>query len=279
MKIKLALALLLISITTFAQDTSTAEVETALSRFLAEYNKSPYDFFKKRSTDDFRYIDRQGAFVLKPALLKSSEGRPGLQSSASDLKIFRLGDLAVVSGIQSYDGNENVKTAFTYTLKKEGKGPTAEWKFAASQHTPILAQPTSTRLPDGLKADEAAIRAVLEGHTQASMDRDAEKTVSYLANSPNVAVSYNVPGYPRGYDVIADGYRKILGSMPKTPQKLSTGDYRYRIVGNTAFVTSIETYTKPDGTVSKMHKANYLEKEGSQWKIIGNFWMPEVPAK
>ncbi|WP_020605917.1 nuclear transport factor 2 family protein [Spirosoma spitsbergense] len=142
----LALALLLMSAACFAQVTANADVETALSQFLTEYNQSPYDFFKKRSTDDFRYIDRQGAFVLKPALLKSSEGRPSIESSASDLKIIRLGDLAVVSGIHSFGKEGTAKTAFTYTLKKEGKGAAAVWKFAASQHTPILGNSAPTNL-------------------------------------------------------------------------------------------------------------------------------------
>ena len=95
-----------------------------------------------------------------------------------------------------------------------------------------------------------------------------------------MAVSYNVRGYPRGYEQVADGYRKVLADLPKGTSKVTTSDYRYRIVGNTAFVTYIETYTKPDGTVAgRTHKANYLEKEGGQWKMIGNFWMPEEKAK
>ena len=130
MKTKLIiLPLLLMSAGAFAQTTSTADVETALNQFLTEYNKSPYDFFKKRATDDFRYIDRNGLFVLRPVVLKGSEGRPGLESSASDLKIFRSGDLAVVSGIQSFGAAGNGKTAFTYTLKKITNGPTPQWMF------------------------------------------------------------------------------------------------------------------------------------------------------
>ena len=165
----LTLALLLMSAASFAQSTSTAEVETALGQFLTEYNQSPYDFFKKRSTDDFRYIDRQGAFVLKPALLKSSEGRPSMESSASDLKILRSGDLAVVSGIQSFGKEGTAKTAFTYTLKKEGKGAASEWKFAASQHTPILGQSAPTNLlaefPAMMKARNADTEGWLRTHT------------------------------------------------------------------------------------------------------------------
>ncbi len=133
------------------------------------------------------------------------------------------------------------------------------------------------------KADETAIKAVLEGHTQAVMDKDAEKAVSYFANSPNVAISFQQPGsgYVRGYQAVTGGYRSVINadSFKKSEDKLTTADYLFRIVGNTAFVTYIETDTAPDGTAKRTHKANYLEKENGQWKMLGNFWTPEVLAK
>lgn len=269
-----ALALLLISAATFAQSNSTAEVETALKEFLAENAASSYAFFKNRLTPDFRYINTKGAISSRDIVLKGSEGGKGVQSDVSDLKIFRSGDLAVVSGIHNFSG---WRTGFTYTMEKQLVNGSPKWMFAASQHTPV--QPVQTA-----GADEAAIKSVLEGHSQAASDGDVEKAVSYFANSPNVAISHQLPGsgYIRGYQAVTDGYRKELkaDSFKKSTDKLTTGDYRYRIVGNTAFVTYVETFTKPDGAVdSRYHKANYLEKEGGQWKMIGNFWMPEQKAK
>ena len=66
-----------------------------------------------------------------------------------------------------------------------------------------------------------------------------------------------------------------LAHALKSPYKLATTAYRYRIVGTVAFVTYIEPYTKPDVTILTSHKAGYLEKENSRWKLIGNFWIPE----
>ncbi len=125
------------------------------------------------------------------------------------------------------------------------------------------------------KADELAIRAVLEGHSLACLDADVEKAVSYYAHSPYVATAFSQPGYQRGYDAVAAAYRKEFANAQKSPDKLATKDYRYRIVGNVAFVTYVETYTKPDGTFRTSHKADYLEKENGHWKLIGNFWIPE----
>lgn len=125
------------------------------------------------------------------------------------------------------------------------------------------------------KTDELAIRAVLEGHSLACLDADVEKAVSYYAHSPYVATAFSEPGYQRGYDAVAAAYRKEFANSQKSPDKLATKDYRYRIVGNVAFVTYIETYTKPDGTIRTSHKAGYLEKEYGRWQLIGNFWIPE----
>ena len=124
--------------------------------------------------------------------------------------------------------------------------------------------------------EEAAIKAVVEGHSRAVLEADVEKTLSYFANSPHVAILYKQPDghYLRGYQEINDIYRKVMTGATRKDEKLTTDDYLYRINGNTAFVTYIETYTKPDGTVSKTsNKANYMEKENGQWKMISNFWM------
>jgi hypothetical protein len=131
-----ALVMLLTQLPSFSQSTSTAEVETAINQFIVEYNKAPYDFFKNRCTPDFRYTDGDGSFTLLPTILKNSKGRPSTKSSISNLKTFRKGDLGVVSGIHSFDGER--KVAFTYTLEKRTvAGSAPKWMFAASQHTPV----------------------------------------------------------------------------------------------------------------------------------------------
>ncbi len=274
MKTKLfTLALLLMfSAGCFAQKPFT---QATLNEIGDEYKANSKAFFTKWLSDDFRYANRKGAFQTRSDVV-AGDAQKILKTEFIDPVILQSGDLAVVSGIHrtervESDGKPYIgQVTCTYTFqRRQGK-----WMFVASQQTAI------PQNQSGSASDEAAIKTVLEGHSQASEERDAEKAISYLAKSPNVAVSYNAPGYPRGYEAVAEGYRKVLGSLPKGTNKLTTGDYRYRIVGNTAFVTYIETYTKPDGTVaSRQHKANYLEKEGDQWKMIGNFWLPEQKAK
>ncbi|MBC8155389.1 MAG: DUF4440 domain-containing protein [Bacteroidetes bacterium] len=274
----LLLAGLLISTASFAQPAFTL---ATLNEMGEEYKTDSKAFFTSRLSDDFRYTTTKGVYQTRKDII-AGDPQKILKTEYAEPVIFQSGNLAVVSGIHKVervgpDGSPVMgQVACTYTFQRRQN----KWMFVASQQTAIANPPAQGEGQAGsVGIDEAAIRTVLEGHTQASMNRDAEKAVSYFANSPNVAVTYDAPGYPRGYDVVADGYRKLLGSMAKSDEKLSTSDYRYRIVGNTAFVTCREIYTKPDGTVSAMHKANYLEKEGSQWKMIGNFWMPEQKAK
>ena len=267
------LALLLTSAASFAQSTFT---KATLDEILAEYKTNSRAFFMNRLSDDFRYTTPNGAYQTRKDIL-GGEPQKILKTEIAEPVIFQSGDLAVVSGIHKVertgsDGNPVMgQVACTYTFQRRAN----KWTFVASQQNNI-----ANDLAGSATADEVAIKSVAEGHSQASEERDAEKAISYLAKSPNVAVSYNVPGYPRGYEQVADGYRKVLAGLPKGTSKVTTSDYRYRIVGSTAFVTYIETYTKPDGTVDgRTHKANYLEKEGGQWKMIGNFWMPEQKAK
>ena len=272
MKTKLLILLLLTSAASFAQTFTKA----TLNEILTEYKTNSKTFFMNRLSDDFRYTTPNGAYQTRKDIL-GGEPQKILKTEIAEPVIFQSGDLAVVSGIHKTertgsDGNPATgQVACTYTFQRRAN----KWLFVASQQNNI-----ANDLTGSTTADEAAIKAIAEGHSQASEERDVEKAISYLAKSPNVAVSYNVPGYPRGYEQVADGYRNVLADLPKGTNKVTTSDYRYRIVGNTAFVTYIETYTKPDGTVdSRYHKANYLEKEGGQWKLIGNFWMPEQKVK
>lgn len=261
----LVVALLLSGAGAFAQTNSTAEVETALNQFLSEYNKSPYDFFKKRATNDFRYIDRNGLFVLRPVVLKGSEGRPSLESSASDLKIFQSGDLAVVSGIQSFGEAGSAKTAFTYTLKKMTNGASPQWMFAASQHTPIQS-------PQSVTADEAAIKNVIEGLTTAMYARDFKTYLNYWSTAPYVSrVSTNQEG--KVTKMTGDEYRKTVEQyaaqkLKPSGERATRDNWLIRVNGNSAFVIFDQHNEYPDGTNRDSVEERYLERVNNEWKIV-----------
>lgn len=74
--------------------------------------------------------------------------------------------------------------------------------------TPLLLLILATGASTQQLAEEAHIKAVLEGHNRACMDKDAEKAISYFACIPPVAITYQAigSGYIRGYD-----YAKLTG--------------------------------------------------------------------
>ena len=114
----------------FAQKDDADDLEKMLTGFVAEYNKDPYKFFSERLADDFRYIDDKGVISDRDQVLKRNEGRKSLNSSVSDVKFFKDGNLVVSSGYHTFEGT---KLAFTYTwIKRQDK-----WYFLASQHTAV----------------------------------------------------------------------------------------------------------------------------------------------
>ena len=265
----LLLALLLMSAGSFAQKAFT---QATLDDILAEYKANSKAFFMNRLSDDFRYTTPKGTYQNRPDIVVQNAQKI-LKVEIAQPVIFQSGDLAVVSGIHKTervgaDGNPATgQVACTYTFqKRQGK-----WMFVASQQT-VMQQDQ----PVSVSADETSIKAVVEGHSQAVLNADTEKAISYFANSPNTAILYKGPdgAYLRGYEDVTSTYRKAMAGATKKDEKLTTNDYRYRITGNTAFVTYIETYTKPDGSLSRTtNKANYMEKENGQWKMVSNFWM------
>ncbi|MEK6482323.1 hypothetical protein WJR50_32590 [Catalinimonas sp. 4WD22] len=130
-------------------------------------------------------------------------------------------------------------------------------------------------------AEQARIKDILEGHTRACMDKDAERAISYFANSPYLAISYQEPGsgYIRGYEQVCETYRRVLsaGKQEKDVRKLYTSEYQFKINGQYAWVTFAELLVPDNGGESeKVFKACYLEKIDHVWKIIGNYWMAEM---
>jgi hypothetical protein len=113
----------------YAQQDIDDDPEKVLQTFVKEFNQNDAGFFTSRLSKDFRYTDGSGTFLKRDDIIKNSEGGKARNSSVSDVKSFREGNLAVVSGIHTFENND--KVAFTYTLVKQN----GKWHFAASQHT------------------------------------------------------------------------------------------------------------------------------------------------
>lgn len=128
-------------------------------------------------------------------------------------------------------------------------------------------------------ADVSAIKKVIEDEVEYNRQRNLEKWLNCYAKSEDVVFGF-VPAMIRGYNDVAKGLKTTIN---KNPQPLkSTGvfsDYRIRQQGNTAFVTCIQVETQPDGTKTQWNKAEYLEKQNGEWKIVANLFRDEPITK
>ena len=142
-------ALLNVGFVSLAQSTFT---QATLKEMSDEYKKDSKAFFINRLSEDFRYSNPQGKFLLRRDVTTSDPQKilTTLQAIERMLQnilgndilepvIFQSRDLAVVSGIHKMtpignEGNESTsEVACTYTFQKR-KG---KWMFVASQQTSL----------------------------------------------------------------------------------------------------------------------------------------------
>ena len=135
--------------------------ESTFKEMSDEYKRDSKAFFVNRLSEDFRYSNPQGKFLLKSDIIKGGTQKIVSTSDAQKIVttlqaidrmlesalandvlepiIFRSGDLAIVSGRHKTrwvgnDGNEITgDVTCTYTFQKR-KG---KWMFVASQQTSL----------------------------------------------------------------------------------------------------------------------------------------------
>lgn len=267
----LTLALLLLSTAAFAQ---TAFTKATLDGILKDYHKNPHDFFVSYCSPDFRYTNMDGSFGYLPELLKASVNDKVETSEILDQKIIQSGDVAVVSGIhvqerKAADGTKNTRRVVcTYTFQRQGgNGSATRWRFVAAQQGNI-----ASNQPDQLKADEKAIKNIIESESSAYHQRNAGKAVSYWLKAPYISHDYTQKGlsYLRGYPTVPNAIRAYIKAHPelatdKTVYK--NHDYLIHVNGNSAWATFITDATA-GGKKSQSYNARYVEKANGAWKLV-----------
>ncbi len=121
------------------------------------------------------------------------------------------------------------------------------------------------------KADESAIKTVVEQESEAFHQRKADRALSYWANVPYASHTYSEKGmgYVRGYEAISKAMKKVLTKYPEVDKKAyKNHDYQIHITGTTAWATYITDAV--DGTKkSQTYAGRYLEKANGIWKLVG----------
>lgn len=121
-------------------------------------------------------------------------------------------------------------------------------------------------------ADEAAVKAVIEGESTAFRQCKADKALSYWANVPYASHNYTEKGsgYLRGYSVISKAIRKYIGEHPEMATDKTVNknhDYQIRVNGSSAWATYI-TDAVDGGKKSQSYNGRYLEKINGAWKLV-----------
>ncbi len=139
----------------------------------------------------------------------------------------------------------------------------------------LMATPSIVRAQSG--TDETAIKATIDGETNAYQAADYKTYQGYWAKVPYASFVVN------GQQYVGDALWKAADGMfaaakPMNVNTVRTG-WNIRAVGNTAFVTFAQRDENLDTkSVSETAEARYLEKINGNWKIV-NVTVVAKPTK
>lgn len=117
-------------------------------------------------------------------------------------------------------------------------------------------------------AEETAIIKLLEKESEAALNRDYEKWISYYPKFPDVAFGFTTI-FPTNmvcsYDKLPEFCKKVIHDNPVSSfESFEFTDFQIRINGASAFATYLHNSTMKDGTKQQRDKVEYIEKiEGS----------------
>jgi SnoaL-like domain len=135
----------------------------------------------------------------------------------------------------------------------------------------------TTQTTQAQSSDDAAIKATIDGETNAYHAADYITFKSYWANVPYASMLVN------GQQYVGDALWKaadgiFANAKPIKATTTRTG-WNIRSVGNTAFVTFEQRDENLDTkAVGETVETRYLEKIGGAWKIVNVSVVPK-PAK
>jgi hypothetical protein len=129
-----------------------------------------------------------------------------------------------------------------------------------------------------VEAEKRAIIDVINAETQAYMDFDFEKVISfYVHDSLNFRLTTGADHHVflKGWDEVEAFFRNdLIDSNPNIPEdtnvKVEKNNYRIKVYENAAYVLCNEkwTYTRPDRLVEiESLQVRFMEKVDGEWKI------------
>lgn len=137
----------------------------------------------------------------------------------------------------------------------------------------------SCQTPVDIEAEKAAIIQVINEETQAYLDYDYEKVISYFVHdSLNFRLSSGADDhvFMEGWNAVDSFFKADMaqgeegGGLTDTRVTVTKDDYRIKVYENTAYVICTETWTyttDANDLEIESRQVRFMEKIDGEWKI------------
>jgi hypothetical protein len=266
MKNSIIIIALFLSFTCLGQSKLTPESYKKIS---ADFNTNPAESIEKNATKDYIFITGIGTKYSKDQLVAAIKaGYATLEIATQEVAIQQSGNTAIVTGAfvqeDSYKQSPNIinihKGLFTYVYFYERNS----WKLASSHHSDVFPSPTES---------EAAIKKVIVDETQAYIDGDGKKLLSFWADKKNneSASQYLMPilGQPYAKGESMEKLQTVVvPNLKKQDFKVEREDFEIRINKNMAWATYTQKAIANGKTLQTDRETRILERINGDWKIV-----------
>lgn len=248
----------------FAQASLT---QAQLDEYDQKLKANPVETVKQYTHKDFTFINGNGNRVGYNELVGYYSYNKETVRKLTDVKINQVNQTAILTGKveqEWYALNNPTKVSkykgmFTYVYVNDG----GNWKIISAQHTDF----------PNKNDDETAIKKVIEAETQAYIDGDGKKLLSYWTDkkSNEHASQFLVPilGQPYAKGESMEKLQNlVLPNLKKQDFTVERSDFEVRTNHNMAWATYTQKAIANGKTLQTDRETRILERVGGEWKIV-----------
>jgi Domain of unknown function (DUF4440) len=248
----------------FAQATLT---QAQLDEYDQKLKENPVETVKQYTHKDFTFINGNGYRVGYNELVGNYTYNKETSRKLTDVKITQVGQTASVTGKVEHEWhaiNNPTKVSkytgmFTYIYVYDG----GTWKIISAQHTDF-AKKTD---------DEVAIKKVIESETQAYLDGDGKKLLSYWADkktnehASQYLIQFLGQPYAKG-ESMEKLQNLVIPNLKKQTFTMGKSDFEVRTNNNMAWATYTQKVVANGKTLQTDRETRILERINGEWKIV-----------
>ncbi|WP_435355529.1 nuclear transport factor 2 family protein [Emticicia sp. SJ17W-69] len=248
----------------FAQATLT---KAQLEEYDKKLKENPVETVKQYTHKDFTFISGNGSRVGYNELLANYTYNKETVRNLTDVKITQVNQTASVTGkiehewfaISNPAKVSKYKGMFTYIYVYDA----GAWKIISAQHTDFANK----------EQEVAAIKKVIEGETQAYLDGDGKKLLSYWADkktnehASQYLVQFLGQPYATG-ESMAKLQNLVVPNLKKQDFKIERDDIDIRINKDMAWATYTQKVNANGKILQTDRETRILERINGDWKLV-----------